>query len=805
MLISEIASILQATFLAQSEDLAINTIVYDSRKATGSANELFIALPGSNHDGHEYIPALIQRGCKNFLVAKKIQHSSSEINILQVKDVMASFQILAQTHRAKFQIPVVGITGSNGKTIVKEWLSTLLSHQFEVAKSPKSFNSQLGVPLSLWPLNESHEIGVFEAGVSKKGEMQRLANMIQPSIGIFTNIGEAHSEGFESLEQKLEEKALLFADCQQVICRYEHSIIRSHLVKQSSKLISWGIDEPKAHINFHKTDIHHYHTKVNNVPHNFHIPWTNDLDLENLFHVISAALRLGESEANIQKGIDELKAVPMRLELKRGQNNCYILDDTYNNDLLGLQVALDYLKQQPHKSKTTVILSDILQSGKTAEELYQAVNLLMKNHGVSQLVGIGQEISNHQNQFDLPFQGFNSVNDFLKAAPLFADETILVKGARKYGLEKIVGYLEEKSHGTVMEVNFEAITHNLNVYRSKLDPSTKLMVMVKAFAYGVGVEEIAHLLQYHQVDYLGVAYLDEAINLRRKGIDVPIMIMNVNPDSLGILEPFNLEPEIYSIGMLNRLLDETDTPPPIHLKIESGMNRLGFTVDQLEELIGVLKQNTQVRVAGIFTHFSSADSSSEDEYTDQQANAFNQAYDLLSAALGYQPIKHAVNSAGIVRKPEYQFDMVRLGIGLYGFDSSNELPGLKTISTLKTKISQIKRVKAGESIGYSRKGKPTTDSEIATIAIGYADGYTRLFGNGKAYVLVNGQQAPTIGNICMDMTMIDVTGLMAKEGDEVIIFGEKPNISELAHWSSTIPYEILTNVSQRVKRVFVSE
>lgn len=805
MLISEIASVLHAKVLAQGEDLEVNTIVYDSRKATGSPNELFIALPGSNHDGHEYISSLIERGSKNFLVAKEIKMSASNINILQVDDVMAAFQLLAKTHRKKFKIPIVGITGSNGKTIVKEWLSTLLGHEFEVAKSPKSFNSQLGVPLSLWPLNESHDIGIFEAGVSKKGEMESLANMIQPSLGICTNLGEAHSEGFDDLNEKLEEKALLFANCQQVICCFDHSNIKACLAKLKPDLITWGINEHKAHINFQKTDNHSYKVKVKNITFNFQISWSNALDLENIFHAISAAILLGENEENIQKGIDELKPVPMRLELKRGQNNCYILDDSYNNDLLGLQVALDYLKQQPHKSKTSVILSDILQSGKSPKELYQSVNQLIVNQGVSQLIGIGEEIVSHKDSFDCPFQGFGSVNDFLKAAPLFSDETILVKGARAYGLEKIVGYLEEKNHGTVMEVNFEAITHNLNLFRSKLKPSTKLMVMVKAFAYGIGVEEIAHLLQYHQVDYLGVAYLDEAINLRRKGIDTPIMIMNVNPDSLGILEPFNLEPEIYSISMLRRLLEESETPPPIHLKIESGMNRLGFTEDQLDELIDVLKQNPQVKVTGIFTHFSSSDSAAEDDYTDQQATVFNRAYDVITKALGYQPLKHAVNSAGIVRKPEYQFDMVRLGIGLYGFDSSNELAGLKTISTLKTKISQIKRVKAGESIGYSRKGKVTTESEIATIAIGYADGYTRLFGNGKAYVLVNGQQAPTIGNICMDMTMIDVTGLMAKEGDEVIIFGERPNISELAHWSNTIPYEILTNVSQRVKRVFVSE
>ncbi|WP_421874729.1 bifunctional UDP-N-acetylmuramoyl-tripeptide:D-alanyl-D-alanine ligase/alanine racemase [Marinoscillum sp.] len=804
MHISQIATIVNGRLLQSSDDLEIQTIVYDSRKATGAPDELFIALPGSNHDGHDYVEPLIRKGVRNFLISKSIAPSQASLNIIRVEHVLESLQQLAAYHRRQFQLPVVGITGSNGKTIVKEWLSTLLSHQFQVVKSPKSFNSQLGVPLSVLSILPHHEVGVFEAGVSKTGEMTRLAPIIQPQLGIFTNIGEAHAEGFKSLSAKLEEKAKLFENCQRVICKYQHSAVKEELEKHAFELITWGINTPEASINYHQAG-NQYTTSLPGQNFTLEVSWQNEQDQENLFHSITAAIVLQEDNAHIQKGIADLRPVPMRLELKRGRNSTHILDDSYNNDLLGLQVALDYLKQQPHKQRKTVIISDILQSGKEPKILYSRVNELLKNHAIDRVIGIGPDLVAHNALFSRAFEYYEDVFSFLKTAPDFNNEIILVKGARNFGLEKVVAYLEEKSHGTVLEVNFEAITHNLNLYRSRLSPNTRLMVMVKAFAYGVGVEEISHLLQYHQVDYLGVAYLDEAINLRRKGIQLPIMIMNVDWDSLGLLSAFNLEPEIYSLSMLQKLLDEEETPPPVHIKIETGMNRLGFDTEAIDSLIDLLSRNPQVKVAGIFTHFSSSDNANEDAFTRHQAALFDVAYRRLADHLGYSPIKHAVNSAGIVRWPNYHYDMVRLGIGLYGFDSSAELDGLKPISQLKTKISQIKQVKAGESIGYSRMGKAKRDSLIATIALGYADGYTRLFGNGQAYVMVNGQQAPTIGNVCMDMTMIDVTGIEASEGDEVIVFGQQPTIEELAQWSQTIPYEILTNVSQRVKRVFVSE
>lgn len=802
MYIQELVSVLNARHLPGLHNSKIRRLVFDSRKATGSDDELFIALKGPHQDGHHFLKHAHAAGIRNFLV-----HTSSDLkasNQLVVSDTLGALQTLCAQHRQQFHYPVVGITGSNAKTIVKEWLATLLNQKWQVVKSPKSYNSQLGVPLSVWEMNESHEVGVFEAGISQAGEMSKLQSIIQPTLGIFTNIGEAHAAGFASEEEKAREKARLFTQADRVIYRHAHQSVATALRHHQIEAISWDLNNSEADINFTVSG-NHYQCVYNNQSLALSIRWSNAWDIENLLHAVVAAWLLGESQTAIQRGIDLLKPVPMRLELKRGRHHTHILDDTYNNDLQGLATALDYLKQQPARKQRTVILSDILQSGKQPEALYSEVNTLLKNHEISRLIGVGSALQEHQHVFELPTTIFTSVDELLRATPAFGHETILVKGARNFGLEKVVRYLEEKSHGTVLEVNFESIQHNLNVYRKHLQPATKIMVMVKAFAYGVGTEEIANLLQYHQVDYLGVAYLDEAIALRESGIDLPIMIMNVSWEHFELLSTFRLEPEIYSLPMLKHYLEVCPDPMPIHLKIETGMNRLGFEYEELSEVITLLKANPSIKVAGVFTHFSSADVAEEDDYTRRQGKLFEEACEKLGAILDPKPLRYAVNSAGIIRWPQYHFDMVRLGIGLYGFDSSGSTQALRPISTLKTRISQIKNLPAGATVGYSRKGKITQPSEIATIAIGYADGYSRLFGNGRSYVLINGQKAYTIGNVCMDMTMVDVTGLNAKAGDEVIVFGENPSIADLARWSQTIPYEILTNVSQRVKRVFVSE
>ncbi|MFY0605626.1 MAG: bifunctional UDP-N-acetylmuramoyl-tripeptide:D-alanyl-D-alanine ligase/alanine racemase [Cyclobacteriaceae bacterium] len=805
MLVSDLCDILQVTPVQGGETSAIHKLVYDSRRISGSADELFVALKGQSNDGHHYIPSVYQKGCRNFLISSDIDFEGLVgANLIKVDDTLAAMQQLAAAHRSTFHIPVIGITGSNGKTIVKEWLATLLAESSHVIKSPKSYNSQLGVPLSVWEMNHTHEVAIFEAGISQSGEMTHLQEIIQPTMGIFTNLGEAHNSGFNDQSEKLLEKALLFQKSSQNIARLRYDDIVSVLSEKPGELVTWELNNPQATINI-TSEEKQFTFEFRGKKSRFHLKMKNAFDLENIFHAISAAFVFGLSEGQIQSGLDKIKAIPMRLELKRGLNDSYILDDSYNNDLLGLGIALDYLLQHPKKQGKVVVLSDILQSGKTNEELYREVNDLLLKHQIDHLIGIGTEINKASSQFSMRFSGYESTASFIRSAPQFANQMILVKGARDFHLEQVVRYLEDKSHGTVLEVNYEAIIHNLNTYRARLNSSTKLMVMVKAFAYGVGVDEIAHLLQYHQVDYLGVAYLDEAINLRRKGIETPVMIMNVDWDSFALVETFGLEPEIYSIPMLKRYLETCISPPPIHLKIETGMNRLGFAESEIPELIALLQDHPDLKVAGVFTHFSSAEEENEDNFTKEQARRFEKISAQISSHLGYQPIKHAVNSAGIVRWPQYHYDMVRLGIGMYGFDSTHSSISLKPNSILKTKISQIKQISNQDSIGYNRKGRLEKGGEIAVVSIGYADGYSRAFGNGKAYMLIHGEKAFTIGNVCMDMTMLDVTGLDVKEGDEVIVFGANPTIQQLAQWTGTIPYEILTNVSQRVKRVFVSE
>ncbi|MFY0599904.1 MAG: bifunctional UDP-N-acetylmuramoyl-tripeptide:D-alanyl-D-alanine ligase/alanine racemase [Cyclobacteriaceae bacterium] len=806
MLFSQIATLTNGEILQLHKDTHILELAFDTRRLSSTGSTVFFALDGKNKNGHHYLKQAYEKGVRNFVVSDSIVVPDfAEANILAVADSLKTLQDLACNHRQQFDIPVIAITGSNGKTIVKEWLSDVLAEKFNVVKSPKSFNSQLGVPLSVWKISKEHEIGVFEAGISQTGEMQNLQKIINPQIGIFTNIGEAHNEGFDSLEEKLREKSHLFENSDKVICSKDQAKLYPFLKDRfPAKLICWSTLDKEASLFFEKNQSG-YQCEYEELLYRFEVEDHHGYYLENLLHVITAAIVLGLSNEEINHGISRIRPVPMRLELKLGVNDCYVLDDTYNNDISGLDIALDYLKLQVQNKSKTVVLSDIQQSGLESVELYKKVNELLVRNEVTRLIGIGEEISRNRLLFSLNAAFYASTNEFLNSLPSFENELILVKGARSFSLEKVVNLLEERSHGTVLEVNFESLTHNLNTYRGRLKPETKLMVMVKAFAYGGGLSEIASLLQYQGVDYLGVAYLDEGIELRRKGIKLPIMVMNPDWDHLSLTESFDLEPEIYSLPMLRRFIEATENTPSIHLKIETGMNRLGFRAEEIDGLIDTLLQNPNVKVAGVFTHFAGSEEEVHDEFTIQQAMKFNQAYDRVAEVLGYRPVKHALNSSGIVRWPQYQFDMARLGIGLYGYDSSEELNGLKSISELKSRISQIRQIKKGESVGYSRKGTVGKDSQIAIISIGYADGYLRKFGGGQAFMTLNGEKAYTVGNICMDMTMIDVTGIECKEGDEVTVFGENPSIEDLAEWAETIPYEILTNVSQRVKRVFVSE
>lgn len=800
MRISEIVEIVQGKIVSFHQDYEIETLDTDSRKPSLDVRSLFFALDGFQRDGHDFISQAYQKGVRSFIVSKTVD-ALPEANFIKVENVLVALQQLGKARRENYDVPVVGITGSNGKTIVKEWLATVIGQRYRVTKSPKSYNSQIGVPLSVWTLNAESEIGVFEAGISQSGEMASLERVIQPTIGIITNIGEAHDAGFSSREAKLKEKLQLFRNCEKVVYCQDQRMIHHHVDPDSA--VGWSLKDQTAPIYFAKNEAG-FSCAFNSGIYQFKTKLTQVHDVENILHVISICLLFGLSEDDINNGLDLLKPVAMRLQLKTGVGQIYLVDDSYNNDLAGLKVALEYLQQQPFKSRKSIVLSDIQQSGKDLGSLYEEVNRLLVSHRINRLIGVGSEISSSATVFEIEKHFFPTTQHLIRNMPSFSDELVLIKGARGFEFEKIVAILEEKSHGTVLEVNMEALTHNLNVFKSKLRPETKLMVMVKAFAYGGGLNEVAHLLQFHKVDYLGVAYLDEGIQLRRNGIHLPIMVMNPERDHLSMLSEFDLQPEIYSLSILDKYLEDVRNPQSVHLKIESGMNRLGFTEDDVPTLLSRIR-NSGLRIAGIFTHFSSSDNPKYDSFTEMQAGKFDRIYDTICAELDYKPLKHAINSSGIARWPKFQYDMVRLGIGLYGYDSSNTSLNLKTVSTLKATVSQVKSVKKGHSIGYNRMGTARSDGQIAILSIGYADGYLRVFSNGNAFVQINGKRAPTIGNVCMDMIMVDVTGLDVCEGDEAVVFGKDPTIVQLADWAGTIPYEILTNIGQRVKRVFVSE
>jgi alanine racemase len=800
MKLSEIAHVLGAE--PNNVDTEISILSIDSRKLVGVESELFFALSGPNRDGHQFIIEAIEKGVTNFVVTNV--PTGIMANFVVVKNTFDALQTLASFHRKQFDYPVVGITGSNGKTIVKEWLSTVLSTKLKIVKSPKSFNSQVGVPLSIWGMAEDHQIGIFEAGISEMGEMERLEQIIRPTIGIFTNIGTAHDEGFTTQQFKIQEKLKLFAQVEKVIFCQDHDGIRQEIRKNSNlKAISWSTSDQEVDYFFQSTEeqlllTHKKKTYYFNVK-----PYAG-IYLENLIHVVVAASEVGLSISEIQSGINHLKPVAMRLELKRGKNNVYILDDTYNNDISGLKIALDYVEQQRQKKRTTLIISDFLQSGQDHIRVYENVRSTIMSSKVDRLITIGEEIGRFLIMEGVDVLHYQSTDHFLKDKPYFGEEMVLVKGARTFHFEKIVSALEEKSHGTILEVNFESLIHNLNIFKTHIKSETKMMVMVKAMGYGGGINEIGKLLEYQKIDYLGVAYIDEALELREHGINTSIMVLNPDSNQLDLIQQKNIEPEVYNWRLLEAL-NELSNPPKFHLKIETGMNRLGFRPAELPEVLKYIVNHSKLVVSGVFTHFSSSEDAREDDFTRRQLHVFNEAYDEISNGLSYKPLKHCLNSAGILRWPEAQYDMVRLGIGLYGFDASRTLQGLKPISQLKTVVSQVRHIKAGESIGYGRSGRMTRDGIIATVSIGYADGYSRAFGNGAAFMTIANQPAQTIGNICMDMTILDVTDIAVKEGDEVTVFGENPKIDQLASWMNTIPYEILTNVNQRVKRVYISE
>lgn len=780
-------------------------LLTDSRQLTAPAESLFFAIRGPHHDGHRFVADLYRRGVRQFVVeAPDFQTADFPgAQFYRAESSIGALQNMATAHRTQFSLPVVGITGSNGKTIVKEWLAQLLVPDFHVCKSPKSYNSQIGVPLSVWQLDETHTLGLFEAGISRPGEMANLEKVIRPTLGIFTTIGSAHDEAFPDRRAKIREKLELFRHVKTLIYPAAYADVTAELddfLPNDAYIIAW---EPADF-----ADIA--------------LPFADEASRENLGHCIALLRHLGVPDEEIQRRLAALRPVSMRLELKEGLNGCYVVDDSYNNDLVGLKMALDFLANQHQRPHRVAILSDMLQSGLDEAELYRQIADLLRAKGVNQLIGIGPTITRHQMAFALPAKFYASTDDFLaRFRPSdFQQSVILVKGARSFQFEKLTNRLTVRTHGTVLEVNLDALSHNLNYFREKVGQGTRIMVMVKAFAYGSGIEEVANLLQFHGVDYLAVAYADEGVRLRQSGIRLPIMVMNPSPETFPQLLEHNLEPEIYSpkiwrefLGFLtgspeirNPKSVSTGAAIRIHLKLDTGMHRLGFDESQVPELLDALKKAPPFRVASIFSHLAAADEPQWDDFTRGQLALFTRLADQLEAVLGYHPLRHIANSPALARFPEMRLDMVRLGKGLYGTAVlPDDQANLRTVGVLKTVISQIKSVKAGETVGYGRRGLVTRDSRIATIAIGYADGYHRSLSRGVGKVLVNGTLCPTVGNVCMDMTMIDVTDADCAEGDEVILFGDNPTIRDLAAWTGTIPYEILTSVSERVRRVFYRE
>ncbi len=781
-------------------------------------NLYFFAIEGKIHNGHNYIEDLYNRNVRQFLIEDenfKVRNFP-EANFYYFPDTIEALQKIAAYHRSKFSLNTIGITGSNGKTIVKEWLSQLLSWRFQVIKSPKSYNSQIGVPLSVWLINSTHEYGIFEAGISTVDEMQKLQKIIQPEVGILTNIGPAHNEGFASKEEKLKEKLKLFSNSSELIFNTDDKLISRIINKFLPEIrkISWG-KNPEAEYQIitisskdNKTTLA---LKRNTKDYLFRLNFSDPASIENLVHCIVTLLHFRWTQDEIQEGIDEIHPVSMRLEIKKGINNTYIIDDSYNNDLAGLEIALSYLNNQKQRNQKSLIVSDIFQSGLPNEQLHRKTAQLINQYHFKRIIGIGEEMCKAEKLFNVNFYGFKNTDSFLNEFDIdqYSDEIVLVKGARPFGLERIVEILQEKIHGTVLEINLDAISHNLNVYRSFLKPGTKIMVMVKALAYGSGSIEVANLLEFHRVDYLGVAYTDEGVTLRKNGISLPIMIMNPSMDSFEKIVQFRLEPEIYNFRLLKELSIFSKTRKVkvrIHIKLDTGMHRLGFMKEDLNQMIALIKVNPYIQIVSVFSHLAGADDENLDLYTTDQVSQYIEEANRIEKAIQSKFIRHVANSAAIIRNPEYHFDMVRLGIGLYGFDASGIInQRLRPIGVLKTEISQIINLKKGESVGYGRKGRVSRNSKIATVAIGYADGYSRLFSNGIASMLVNGKLAPVIGNVCMDMTMIDITGIKANEGSEVIVFGNTLSLSALSKTINTIPYEILTNISDRVKRIYISE
>ncbi len=825
-LISEIAGIIGGKFVPRMiADMPIHDILIDSRRLFKAANTLFFALSSKRNNGHKYINELYYRGLRNFVISDANLDISKfpEANFIEVKNTLNALQSLAAANRKKFDIPVIGITGSNGKTIIKEWLYQLISPEKKVIRSPKSYNSQIGVPLSVWQMEPGFDVAIFEAGISEPEEMVSLQKIINPTIGIFTNIGEAHSENFINRVQKVGEKLKLFTKVKTLIYCPDHReiqqvIIRSQIL-EGIRAFTWSrtqdADLRITKVNQGKNFSTCIKAQYKKTEIEITIPFADDASIENAIHCWALMLQLGFKNDVIAERMQRLSPIAMRLELIEGINNCTVVNDSYNSDINSLSIALDFLNQQSRQENKTIILSDILQSGKSDVYLYGKIAELLQNKHVTRLIGIGNAISRQADQFEMEKDFYSSTDEFLKAFSYtrFQNESILLKGARVFEFERIGQALQHKAHETMMEINLDALILNLNYYRGKLDNGTKLMAMVKAGSYGVGSFEVANALQFHKVDYLAVAYADEGVELRKAGIKTPIMVMNPDEESFDGIIGYNLEPEIYNFRVLEMLekairrnIIPRNKPVKIHLKVDTGMHRLGFEEKDVEIVTERIKANPRMYLQSVFSHLASSDRTDHKEFTRQQIEAFGRMAQQVSEIVERPVLKHILNTAGISAFPEARFDMVRLGIGLYGISPFQEEQNeLRCVGQLKSTISQLKKITAGETIGYGRAGAAEKDMLLATIPIGYADGLSRILSNGRGHLFINGKMAPIIGNVCMDMTMVDVTGLDVTEGDAVEVFGEHRSINQLAEEMGTIPYEILTGISRRVKRVYFQE
>jgi alanine racemase len=810
-IIQNIEKILHAKRFGESNS-TIDNISIDSRSLQNNKNTLFFALVGPNNDAHIYISALIEKGVKNFVVTHIPEGLIHKSTFFVVENTLDSLQQFAAYHRSFFQFPVMGLTGSNGKTIVKEWLNFLMSPDFNIIRSPKSYNSQVGVPLSVISINDKHNLGIFEAGISKMNEMEKLETIIRPSIGIITNIGSAHDEGFEDLEKKITEKLKLFKNSKLII--YQKNKAIDALIGSTIKRFSWSYTDETADVFVAKKAIDNKTIlQISYSKDNFdvQIPFQDEASVENAVSCLMVLLSFKYDKKTIQNRMQWLYPVEMRLKVKTGINNTTLIDDSYSSDFQSLKIALDFLESQKQYKNKTLILSDIFQSGLSNEELYSKVAQLIKNNKINRIIGIGETISTFKHKFTNCNTFKNTADFFLNFNNLnFINETILIKGARHFQFEEIVAALEEKTHETVLEINLNSISHNLSFFKSKLKPTTKMMVMVKAFGYGSGGFEIAKLLEHHKVDYLGVAFADEGISLKNAGISLPIMVLNPETTSFSAIIQYQLEPEIYSLKGLKAFLQIAEKRKlkhfPIHIKLDTGMHRLGFEEGNLNELIAILKDNNFVSVKSILSHMATSDDLKHQNFAHSQINLFEKLSSKLMAELNIKPIRHILNTSGISNFPQAQYNMVRLGIGLYGVSNAvEEQKHLENVGTLKSIISQIRTIQSGESVGYGRRFIADKPSKIATIPIGYADGISRHWGNGVGFVTINNQKATIVGSICMDMLMVDSTEINCKEGDSVIIFGESPTVSFIAKQLQTIPYEILTSISQRVKRVYYRE